>query len=336
VTKPPQPGEVSKLLDTNQFKRMLPLLLGSVLVLGAGVVIFSRFGPAIPWPKKDPKEQQIAELKKNCDGPPMDANVCVRYAETILAAGKNGEAEETIDKVLEAHADIARAHAMKGDFYLAKRYGSKAEEEYNKALKLNPKDATTWEHLGDISLSRGELSHVCEQYQKAHELRPHDVPLALKLADVLGHSGEWEKVISLLSPMVSQKPTDPDLRTALGFAFMQTKDSTGQNRDLPKALSELQAAERIRPNGCKTESLLGMMYSNQGQSQKASDAYKNAVTNCASGVGANKQDLAVAHVGLCKLLKDKQELADAKKECSAALAADSTVPDAQSLLKQMP
>jgi serine/threonine protein kinase/Flp pilus assembly protein TadD len=326
-------GPLLNSATTARLKKLGPLALVPVAGIALIAVIVTFVVPKIFKP--DPKEVQLKEQRKDCEAHPEDANICLRYAETLQSMGKPTESiEEVVAKVLTAHPDAARAHSMMGDLLLKKRFGSKAEEEYNKALKLNPKDATTWEHIGDLSLGRVDIPSACEQYQKAHELKPHDVPLALKLADALGHSGEWEKVISLLAAMVSQKPSDPDLRTALAFAYMQMKDAQGLAKDLPKALSELQAAEKLRPTGCKTQSLLGVIYFNQGQAQKASEAYKSAVTNCTSGPGANNQDLAVAHVGLCQLLKETNR-AEAKKECEAAIKADPTVPDAPSLLKTL-
>jgi serine/threonine protein kinase/tetratricopeptide (TPR) repeat protein len=303
---------------------VLPMALAGVLLLGVGVVAAWRYLPhLVPHRAPDPAEAQFEALETELSSHPEDPQLRLRYAEALLQKGQAGKAEAQVDQLLTKNPDLARAHALKGDFLQQRRQGQKALAEYQRALELRPDDVTTWQHLADLQEARGELGGAREALQKALGLKPNDRALALKLSDLLGRTGDWDKAVELLGPLAGRHPQDADVRAALGLALFQ-------KGDLPRAQSELLAAERLAPTASRTQYYLGLLYYRKDQAQKAIESFKAAIAHAPS-----PQEAAQAHAALGQVFLDKGDRDGAKAEFAAAVAGDKTLVDAQHQLQKL-
>ncbi len=302
----------------------LPMILAGALLLGGGAVAAWRFiPPLVPHRQPDTKEAQLEALETELEKSPDDAQLRLRHAEALLQLGQSAKAEAEVDKVLVKSPDLAKAHALKGELLEARRLGAKSLAEYQRALELRPDDEPTWEHLASLQEARGDLPAARDALQKALGLKANDRRLTLKLAELLGSTGDWDRAADLLGPMAARHLQDAEVRAALGLALMY-------KHDLPRAQTELEAAEHLAPKAYRTQYYLGALYYQKGITQKAIDAYRAAIANAPTPLEA-----APSHAALGQVLVEKGDREGAKKEFQDAVSADKSQVEAQKQLAKL-
>jgi serine/threonine protein kinase/Flp pilus assembly protein TadD len=329
VTSPQRPGNIARgeKVQVRPPRAPLPVKQIALGVGALGLLGGLTVGGMALWPHlhhpPDAAAQRLEAQEKELRAHPDDAALADRVSEALLQAGRDGEAEEIIDRTLTAHPDDARAHVQKGDLLGKRRFGQKALEEYARALKLAPNDPTALTHQGRLHVARGELSEARTALALALALRPRDKQLALEVADLQGRAGDWPTALSTLNALATRYPADADVKAALGFALLQSGDDR-------RALTELLAADKARPHTARTETFLGFVFYKQGKTQKAIESYRAAIAHAAAPT-----DAAAAHAALGQVLLARGDRDAARVELAAAVKADPSLTDAAADLKKL-
>jgi len=311
--KPPKPP--SKPLTSKQKMTMCGVAVGA---LALGLVTWKVILPIVNKPP-DAATARLEELEKVYKAAPDDAAAADKYAEGLLAAGKEDNAEKVVDKLL-ATKDDARAHVIKGDLFLKHRFGTKAMEEYDKAIKLEPNDATALAHRGRMKLAMAQISDARNDLARALQLRPSDKQLVLEVADVEGRAGDWASSLNTLGTSRFQR--DAEIHTLMGLAYYNLQDDNN-------ALKQLLAAEKLNRESPRTQLYLGFVYYHQAKPERAIESYRNAIKLTKTPDTYSAQ----AHDALGDILLGQNDKAGAKSEYAAAIKDDPTIGSKEKLKK---
>jgi TolB-like protein/DNA-binding winged helix-turn-helix (wHTH) protein/tetratricopeptide (TPR) repeat protein len=122
-------------------------------------------------------------------------------------------------KALELDPDLARAHTVLADVYLARWQWTDADAEYNRALELNPNDAAAHLGLAEWLLSQGRTEEALAWAQRGRELDPLGVS-GVSIAWILFHARRYDEAIHELRSVLAVRPDDANALWFLGFALI--------------------------------------------------------------------------------------------------------------------
>jgi tetratricopeptide (TPR) repeat protein len=164
-------------------------------------------------------------------------------------------------KALELDPELARAHAVLADVYLARWQWADADSAYNRALELNPNDAAA--HLGRAQwlLCQGRMEESLAWARRGRELDPVGVSGA-RIAWVLFHARRYDEAIHELRSMLAARPDDADALWHLGFALI------GNGRS-EEAIPVLEKTISIMDRSPGSIELLATAYAHAGRRMEA-------------------------------------------------------------------
>jgi TolB-like protein/DNA-binding winged helix-turn-helix (wHTH) protein/thioredoxin-like negative regulator of GroEL len=122
-------------------------------------------------------------------------------------------------KALELDPEIARAHAVLADVYLARWQWTDAEAEYDRALELNPNDAAAHLGLAQWLLCQGRMEEALAWARRGRELDPVGVSGA-RIAWILFQARRYDEATHELRSVLAVRPDDADALWILGFALI--------------------------------------------------------------------------------------------------------------------
>jgi tetratricopeptide (TPR) repeat protein len=181
---------------------------------------------------------------------------------------------------------------------------ARAEQLLRAAIVARPREVVLHHTLGQLLESQQppRWAEVVECYGAARTLRPE---LGVNLAIALGESGRAHQGLSLLSWLVSEKPTSPYLH------FQQAK-ALHKNGQLDEAITEYREAIALEPKYAQAHNGFGIILEAKGQLDEAMAEYREAI--------ALEPKLAEPHNNLAIVLGVKGQLDEAIAEYRQAIA----------------
>ncbi|WP_076461794.1 tetratricopeptide repeat protein [Limosilactobacillus caccae] len=141
---------------------------------------------------------------------------------TQLQLGNTEDAIKTLENLIKeddqyasAYPELARAYEKENKFQQALRTVQEglAVDQYNEHLYALAAEITS--HLGNQQLMKKYLL-------KAHDLAPDNMTITLQYSNFLLHQHDDETNIKLLSPLVKEDETDPQLYWNLARSYQRT------------------------------------------------------------------------------------------------------------------
>jgi tetratricopeptide (TPR) repeat protein len=176
---------------------------------------------------------------------PDNAEVLVRLAFALTAAGQLGPALELIDRVLADHSNLPYAISARGQLAYHAERPAEAEYWLRKAIAANPFDRTA--HY---------ILHQClEQQGKQAEARVQEKEL-YRVEETI------ERMLTIMNRLMPKKPHDPALHHELGAILMQM----GKEE---LALAWFQSALREDPGYRPAHESLAQYYERVGNTEQA-------------------------------------------------------------------
>jgi tetratricopeptide (TPR) repeat protein len=176
-------------------------------------------------------------------------------------------AKQSVDTLLAAYPDSARAHQAMAENYFVLRRMPDAEKEYREALRLRPA-------LPEAHLALGEVYAGAFQWQKAEEefriqvkLQPGNAEAAYRLGQALLEQGKVHEAHEELARADRLLPDMPETLYSLGKADSLEGDASAAE----KAWTKLLTIERESPLAAQAHFGLAGIYRKQG---KAADAQR--------------------------------------------------------------
>lgn len=204
---------------------------------------------------------------------PGDDDIRIGVARAALLAGyadtafsEAGLVERSSPAWLEAQSLRMRALLEQG----------KEEQavEHARALKDSEQDSVSaWRLLGDVLIQAGDNDGAATAYGKARELMGDepDAALLLQWGGALEQAGRWKEARPLLEQVVDLAPDSAVALNHLGYALAD------RGEDLPRAISLLEKANRLRPHNAAFIDSLGWAYYRSAQYDKALPLIQSAV-----------------------------------------------------------
>ncbi len=146
-------------------------------------------------------------------------------------------AKQSIDTLLAAYPDSARAHQAMAENYFVLRRMPDAEKEYTEALKLRPGLPEAHLALGEVYAGAFQWSKAEEQFRMQTKLQPGNAEAAYRLGDALLEQGKAHEARAELLRADRLLPDMPETLYSLGKAASLEGDPATAEKSWTKLLS---------------------------------------------------------------------------------------------------
>src|SRR5579862_8508041 len=175
--------------------------------------------------------------------------------------------KQSIDTLLAAYPDSARAHQSMAENLLVLRRTDEAQKEYEQALKLRPDIPHLHLELGQVFALASRWPEAEEQFRNESKLQPGNAEAAYRLGDALLHEGKTREARVALERSNELQPQMPETLYSLGKAASLEGDAAAAE----KSWTGLLSVEKDSQLAAQTHFALAGLYRKQG---KASEAEK--------------------------------------------------------------
>jgi len=228
-------------------------------------------------------------------------------------------AEQSVQKILSAPANVASSDAVKATLQNAVSIGNGAARQ---AVALDPSDPANYIAYGDLLRLLlplkidGVKDTAVDAYQKAAAIAPQYPKVYLDLATLYFDAGDNQNARTYIQKALDQKANYTDAF----FLLAQVEISDGNTA---AAIEKIQNATLIDPNNPDVYFELGLLRYNSGDYANASDAFKTTINlnnqylnawyylALAEEKTGNTSDAADILTALHARLPDNQDVADA-------------------------
>lgn len=257
------------------------------------------------------------------------------------AAQQRGDAQQAARKyqeLIRLHPEMTAAHANLGVVLVSLGRYDEAVEQYRAALKQAPENRALQFNLALAYYKKGDLAQAGEQFQSLLHEDPGNTRIAMLLSDCYmrlgGHDAE---IISMLTPLEKAQSGNLDIAWLLGAALiragrtregLERVEKVAKQKHLPAAFllaaeaelrmekfdearHDLEEARRLNPHLPGLDTLSGMIYDFNGDTESAAKAFEAALK-------VNSQDFQ-AHLHLGAILFVRRQLEPAKQHLARAL-----------------
>jgi tetratricopeptide (TPR) repeat protein len=204
--------------------------------------------------------EAVTDLQAALAGHPNDADLLY-----YLGRASGLLAKQSIDTLLAAYPDSARAHQAMAENYFVLRRMPDAEKEYREALRLRP-------GLPEVHLALGEVYAGAFQWDKAEEefrmqanLQPGNAEAAYRLGEALLEQGKAHEARAELLRADRLMPEMPETLYSLGKAASLEGDAAAAE----KAWTKLLSIEKQSSLAAQAHFGLAALYRKQGKTAEA-------------------------------------------------------------------
>ncbi len=257
-----------------------------------------------------------AEFRLAIEANPGDADLLVEYADFLIQTQNLAEAHKQLERCLQLAPDNLEAHRMLAGLYAAsvgeggtdpkvQELAQKAVTQYEEVLRLDPSDAQSLFALGRLYY-RLQQPEKAEQYMKRfatrsdgslegsyyltliyagqkkyaealetlgnmEKLRPESLQIQLLKADILENLGRVAEAEKIYQRQIETSPAEPAPYQQYARVLLKDKQEDRALAVLEQARTNLAADEDIL-------SMLGQVYRDRQNFDKAIQAFKDAIT----------------------------------------------------------
>lgn len=221
----------------------------------------------------------LDRLRDMSEGPAR-AQVTLRLADALVAAGKRADAQERLENEVGRDPEADHVRMRLAEMYRAAQSWRALAELLTDGATHAPDKATRLGRLreaAELHRSRtGEPERAIPLLEQASDLSPDDNAVKLALADALGGAGRFEEARSLLRTLVDAfGGRRPKERAPVHYHLARLDLAVG---DRARALVELDAATRIDPANPEILRTLAELARDDGQLDRAERSYRALLT----------------------------------------------------------
>lgn len=197
-------------------------------------------------------------------------------------------AKQSVDTLLAAYPDSARAHqAMAENYYVLRRMPD-AEKEYTEALKLRPNLPEAHLALGEVYAGAFQWPKAEEQFRLQVKMQPGNAEAAYRLGEALLEQGRAHEARTELVRADHLMPDMPETLYSLGKAASLEGDAQAAENAWTKLLS----IEKQSSLAAQAHFGLAGIYRKQGKTAEAKremQEFQSLQNNAAQQAPANEQ-----------------------------------------------
>jgi tetratricopeptide (TPR) repeat protein len=192
--------------------------------------------------------------------------------------------KQSIDNLLSAYPDSARAHQAMAENYYVLRQMPQAEREFQEAIKLRPDVPKLHLELGLVYTGSSQWSKAEEAFRAESKLQPGNAEAAYRLGNALLQQGKVKEARSELVRSDGLEPNMPETLYALGKAASLEADSAAAEKYWKKVVE----LEKNGSLAAQAHFSLSGLYRKQGKAEAADHEMDEFKKQQNSGV-ANEQ-----------------------------------------------
>ena len=208
----------------------------------------------------------FVNYEKSLQKDPKNMRIHYKKGLLFLIEDMSNDARDSFEKVLEKEPDNAIAHQGLGQAFFQLKQYEKSKEQLLKAVALDVKLWNSYNLLGIIYDYEKNYPSAILEYEKAISLKTDNGILYNNMGLSYSMAGDYEKAIDTFHKAVKAGYTEDRVFNNLGFALFMT----GRKRE---------AFEAFKKAGDEAQALnnLGSMYLSQGEHEKASKCFEDAI-----------------------------------------------------------
>jgi len=145
--------------------------------------------------------------------------------------------KQSIDTLLAAYPDSARAHQAMGENYFVLRQMPDAEKEYREALRLQPDAPEVHLELGEVYAGAFQWAKAEQEFRAQTKLQPGNAEAAYRLGTALLEQGKAKEARVELSRADKLLPDMPETLYSLGKAAAIEGDTATAEKEWTRLLS---------------------------------------------------------------------------------------------------
>jgi tetratricopeptide (TPR) repeat protein len=173
--------------------------------------------------------------------------------------------KQSVDTLMAAYPDSARADQSMGENYFVLRQMAEAQKQYEQAIKLRPDTPNLHLELGQVFAMTSHWPEATEQFSAETKLQPGNAEAAYRLGDALLHEGKTREARAALERSDKLQPQMPETLYALGKAASLESDTAAAE----KSWLELLSVEKETELAAQTHFALAGLYRKQGKMEEA-------------------------------------------------------------------
>jgi tetratricopeptide (TPR) repeat protein len=174
-------------------------------------------------------------------------------------------AKQSIDTLLAAYPDSARAHQAMAENYFVLRRMPDAEKEYSEALRLRPGLPEAHLALGEVYAGAFQWPKAEEEFRMQAKLQPGNAEAAYRLGEALLEQGKVHEARAELLRADRLMPDMPETLSSLGRAASLESDPAAAE----KAWTKLLSIEKQSALAAQAHFGLAGIYRKQGKTAEA-------------------------------------------------------------------
>lgn len=197
-------------------------------------------------------------------------------------------AKQSIDTLLAAYPDSARAHQAMAENYFVLRRMPDAEKEYTEALKLRPGLPEAHLALGEVYAAAFQWPKAEEQFRIQAKLQPGNAEAAYRFGQALLEQGKIHEARAELIRADKLMPDMPETLYSLGKAASAEGDAVAAE----KAWTKLLSIEKQTPLAAQAHFGLAGIYRKQGklaQAKQEMQAFQSLQGNASASSVPNQK-----------------------------------------------
>jgi tetratricopeptide (TPR) repeat protein len=173
--------------------------------------------------------------------------------------------KQSIDTLISAYPDSARAHQAMAENYFVLRRMQDAEKDYREALRLRPDVPEVHLELGEVYAGAFQWAKAEEEFRAQTKLQPGNAEAAYRLGQALLEQGKVQEARRELLRADKLMPDMPETLYSLGKAASLDGDPAAAE----KAWTKLLSVERQTPLAAQAHFGLAGLYRKQGKTAEA-------------------------------------------------------------------
>lgn len=233
--------------------------------------------------------------------PPQAGSVDWRQAIAQVMAlhrqGRLDEADRGYRQLLRAMPDDPNLLHFHGVLLYQQQRPEQAMVQVRRSIALDPQVASWHNNLGNMLLDQHRPVEAAQAYQRCLALEPDNLEVRNNLACLLRQDGRWQEAEVLLRDAIARAPDYADAHTNLAMVL------ACQGR-MAEALALGARAIELQPANPRSRRLLGLLYAEHGQRERAAQVFRGWLVHCPGDPQAGHYLAAVTGEGVPERASD--------------------------------
>ncbi len=195
------------------------------------------------------EDEAIVQFRRAAELAPADPEPRRGLLTLLLEKNDEAGAETVLGELLALEPTAPDLRRLRAELLLRREKHDEALAAFEDYLKLKPDDAAAHLTVGRLCRAQGKTEEALRHFQAAdasgNPSGAQTAEAAQERAELLAELNRWDEAIPLYEAAAARDPENIEVRAALGFAYLETKQYA-------RAAEELQAALRLDPRRVKT------------------------------------------------------------------------------------